>query len=62
MEERGWRRSLGEVQSTEGVLSIQLESEDRWYARPGGLLLIGFIITIIGGVIVVMVEQTFFSR
>jgi hypothetical protein len=62
IEEERWRLSLGHVDLSRemGVLSIQLESEERWYQRPGGLVWIGVIITVIGGLLVVLVEHWLF--
>jgi hypothetical protein len=59
IEEERWRRSLGDVDLSRdmGVLSLQLESEERWYQRPGGLVWIGLIITIIGELVVVFTEH-----
>jgi hypothetical protein len=54
VEEERWRRSLGGVTGNIGALSIQLESEDHWYAKPIGLLVIGLIIEVIGGLIVLL--------
>jgi hypothetical protein len=51
VEEERWRRTLGEIPSDLGVLSIQLESEERWYTRPGGLLFLGIIVEVIAGLI-----------
>jgi hypothetical protein len=59
IEEERWRRSLGHVDLSRdvGVVSIQLESEERWYQRPVGLVWIGLIITIIGELAVVFAEH-----
>jgi hypothetical protein len=59
IEEERWRRSLGHVDLSRdmGVLSLQLEAEERWYQRSGGLVWIGLIITIIGELVVVFTEQ-----
>jgi hypothetical protein len=54
VEEERWRRSLGGVAGNIGTLSIQLESEEHWYVKPSGLLLIGLMIEVIGGLIVLI--------
>jgi hypothetical protein len=57
VEEERWRRSLGEIPSNLGVLSIQLESEERWYARPSGLLILGIIVEVIAGLILLFLSS-----
>jgi hypothetical protein len=54
IEKEQWRRSLGQIPANVGVLSIQsiqLASEEYWYKRPWGLLLIGLVINVIAGLL-----------
>jgi hypothetical protein len=55
IEEERWRQSLGQLSSNAGVLAFQIEAEDRWYAKPKGLLLIGLIVEVVGGLLVLLV-------
>jgi hypothetical protein len=55
VEEERWRQSLGQEASTGDILSIQMESEERWYAKPKGLLIIGIIIEVVGGLLLLLV-------
>ncbi len=57
VEEGRWRRSLGEIPNNLGVLSIQLDSEERWYTRPSGLLILGIIIEVIAGLILLFLSS-----
>jgi hypothetical protein len=51
VEEARWQKSQGGAVPNVGTLSIQLESEDRWYAKPSGILLLGIIVEVIAGLI-----------
>ena len=51
IEEDRWRLSLGQTPANVDVLTIQLESQEHWYKRPSGLILIGLVSTVIAKLI-----------
>ena len=52
VEDAQWKRSLGHSPSGNiEVYAIQLPSEDRWYQKPVGIIILGIAVEVIGGLL-----------